>query len=136
MLDWRRDDELNVMFAWKGLLLMRKLLTCLTIAVAVTAFGWPKLDEFEKVKPVVAELLSVKEKEPPAKAAEDVVSLADDAETEAAKFLLLRRAVELYARAGDDAKAADTFKRLLGTIQDVPATVQERILLDAGRTLV
>lgn len=115
---------------------MRRLIMFICmIAAASASFGWPNLDEFVKARPVVKELLAAYEQELPAKAAEGVIALVDDAETEAARFLLLRRAVELYAKAGDDEKTAETFKKLLEIVEDVPATVQERILLEVGRVL-
>ena len=79
--------------------------------------------------------MASKSKLKPAEAAEAAILLAHDAKGEAAKFLLLRRAVELYAKAGDDDKTAAVFQKLLKEVKGVPPAVQERILLAAGRAL-
>ena len=114
----------------------KKLMMLVAAAVAVcAAFAWPLSDEVAKARPIVDELMSSKESLPPGEAADAASALADDAHTEAARFLLLRRAVELYAMANDDDKTTAAFKKLVAMVKDVPPTVQERILLGAGRTL-
>ena len=106
----------------------------MTVAV-FAALGWPSIDEVEKARPIVDELMSSKGALPPGEAADAASTLADEAKTEAARFILLRKAVELYAKANDDDNTADTFMKLVARVKDVPPTVQERILLSAGRTL-
>ena len=104
---------------------MKKVIMVFCLAFAACAvFGWPTLDEVEKVKPMVAELMSSKEALKP-----------DEAKTEAARFLLLRRGVELYAKAGDDEKASRAFVKMLRDIKNVPPDMQETIVLGAGRAL-
>ncbi len=115
---------------------MRKTLMTIGFAFAAcAAFAWPLHDEVAKAKPIVEELMASKSKLKPAEAAEAAILLAHDAKGEAAKFLLLRRAVELYAKAGDDDKTAAVFQKLLKEVKGVPPAVQERILLAAGRAL-
>ena len=115
---------------------MRKSLMILGLALsACAAFAWPLPDEVVKAKPIVEELMSSRASLPPGEAADAATELAAAAKTEAARFLLLRRAVELYAKANDDDKTAAAFKKLVMDVKDVPPAVQERILLSAGRTL-
>ena len=103
---------------------------------AVCAWGYPTAKELEAAQPLLNELMAPAMRGgKPAEAAASAVEFAKDAETEAAKYLLLRGAVDLYARAGDDAKASETFTALLGAVKDDPFTEQERILLSAGRAL-
>ena len=103
---------------------------------AVCVWGYPTAKELEAAQPLLNELMAPAMRGgKPAEAAASAVEFAKDAETEAAKYLLLRGAVDLYARAGDDAKAAETFTALLGAVKDVPFNEQERILLSAGRAL-
>lgn len=105
------------------------------VALVATASAWPPPDEVAKTKPIVDELMSAKGALAPADKAEAASAFAEEANGEAAKYLLLRRAVELYAKAGDDGRTADAFQKLVKDVKDVPPAVQERILLDAGRTL-
>ena len=100
------------------------------------AFAWPQPEEVAKARPIVDELMSSKEKSlHPGEAADAASALADKAKREAARFLLLRKAVELYAKAGDDAKTSAAFMKLVAEVKNVPYKVQESILLGAGRTL-
>ncbi len=115
---------------------MKKMMMCAIVALAAcAAFAWPLPDELVKAKPIMEELMSSRASLPPGEAADAATELAAAAKTEAARFLLLRRAVELYAKANDDDKTAAAFKKLVMDVKDVPPIVQERILLSAGRTL-
>ena len=115
---------------------MKKVIMVFCLAFAACAvFGWPTLDEVEKVKPMVAELMSSKEALKPDEAADAALEFAAEAKTEAARFLLLRRGVELYAKAGDDEKASRAFVKMLRDIKNVPPDMQETIVLGAGRAL-
>lgn len=115
---------------------MKKMILCIGLAVAAHAtVAWPTAGEIEKVKPVVAELMASKADARPEDAAEAAVEFAATAETEAAKFLLLNKAVSLYAKAGDDDKVEQAFLKMMEAVEKVPATVQEKILLDAGRAI-
>ena len=112
-----------------------KIMLAGLVALVVTASAWPPPDEVVKTKLIVDELMSAKGALAPADEAEAASAFADEANGEAAKYLLLRRAVELYAKAGDDGRTADAFQKLVKDVKDVPPAVQERILLEAGRTL-
>lgn len=115
---------------------MRKMMMCIGVAIAAcAAFAWPLPDEVEKAKPIVEELMAAKGALKPGEAADAAVELAAASKTEAAKYLLLSRAVELYAKAGDDERTAATFVKMIKTVKDVPTAIQERILLAAGRVL-
>ena len=93
---------------------MKKMMMCIAAAVAAfAAFAWPRQDEVAKAKPIVEELMSSRASLPPGEAADATTELAAAAKTEAARFLLLRRAVELYAKANDDEKTAAAFKKLV-----------------------
>ena len=115
---------------------MKKVVVGLGLAFAsCAALAWPKADEIAKVKPMIAELMSSKETLKPAEAAGAAEAYAAEAQTEAARFLLLRKAVEFYAKAGDDVNTAAAFTKMVNGVKDVPPKVQERILFDAGSTL-
>ena len=112
-----------------------KIMLAGLVALVATAYAWPLPDEVAKARSIVDELMAARASLKPGEAADAASALADDAKTEAAKYLLLRRAVELYAKAGDDEKTAAAFQKLVAKVKDVPPTMQERILLGAGRTL-
>ena len=112
-----------------------KIMLAGLVALVATAYAWPPPDEVVKTKPIVDELMSAKGALAPADEAEAASVFAEEANGEAAKYLLLRMAVELYAKAGDDGRTADAFQKLVKDVKDVPPAVQERILLEAGRTL-
>ncbi len=115
---------------------MKKMAMCIAAALAAyAAFAWPTAGEIEKVKPVVTELMASKEKDRPEDAAEAALEFAAMAETEAAKFMLLHKAISLYAKAGNDEKVAQVFLKMVEAVEKVPTTVQERILLDAGQVI-
>ena len=115
---------------------MRKvILLCGLIATISVSFGWPTVGEIEKVKPVVEELMAARADARPEDAAVVALEFADKAETEAAKFMLFYRAVKFYAKAGDDANVEQTFLKMKEVVKDIPATVQEQILIEAGRAI-
>ena len=109
--------------------------TTLAVCAASVCWGYPTAKEIEDAQPLVIELMKPAMRGYDADAASAAVAFAKNAETEAEKFLLLRGAVNLYARAGEDAKAAKVFIAMLATVKDIPSTEQERILLSAGRAL-
>ncbi len=114
----------------------RLILLGVMFAIEPVAFGWPTAGEIEKIKPVVEELMAAKTSDArPQDAAVVALELAGTAETEAAKFILLLRAVELYARVGDDANVESAFQCMIANVDGVPFEVQEKILRDAGRAI-
>lgn len=116
--------------------MMKRHVLAVVSLTAVCAWGYPTAKELEVSQPMVHELMAPAIREGKfAEAAASAIGFSKEAETEAAKLLFLRGAVELYARAGDDAKAAETFTALLGTVKEVPFAEQEQILLSAGRAL-
>ena len=115
---------------------MRKGMVCVWVAVAALAvWGMPTQKEIGQVKPLVEELMAVKKNAKPQEAAEAALGLIPDAESEAAKYLLYLKALDLYAKAGDDEKTVETFKNLVEAIPDVPLVVQVKLLQDAGRVI-
>ncbi|MBO7654506.1 MAG: hypothetical protein J6U40_06250, partial [Kiritimatiellae bacterium] len=89
---------------------MRRGMVCMWVAVAaLAAWGMPTQKEIDQVKPLVEELMAARKRGKPQEAAEAAVGFVADAESEAAKFLLYRTALELYAKAGDDEKTVETF---------------------------
>ncbi|MBP5320089.1 MAG: formylglycine-generating enzyme family protein [Kiritimatiellae bacterium] len=115
---------------------MRRGMVCMWVAVAaLAAWGMPTQKEIDQVKPLVEELMASQKRAKPQEAAEAAVGFVADAESEAAKFLLYRTALELYAKAGDDEKTVETFMGLIETIPDVPYGVRAKLLQDAGRAI-
>lgn len=104
-------------------------------AAALTVLGWPTQKEIDAASPVINELMAPKMSGKPQEVAEAALGLAAQADTEAEKFLLLRMAVELYAKAGDDEQTSSAFEQLVGSVGDVPLGVQTKMLLDAGKAL-
>ena len=97
---------------------MKKMMMCAIVALAAcAAFAWPLPDEVVKAKPIVEELMSSRASLPSGEAADAAAELAAAAKTEAARFLLLRRAVELYAKAGDDENTAAAFQKLVAKVK-------------------
>ena len=107
------------------------------VAVALCAAGalaMPTKDELTKAQPLVAELMApamadfkaagTKDKAAGAvKVADTSVGFAEAAETEAAKFLLLKGAVNFYTRGEAYDKAADAVADLQAKVKDVPSEV-------------
>ena len=107
------------------------------VAVALCAAGvlaMPTKDELTKAQPLVAELMApvmadfkaavTKDKAAAAvKVADTSVGFAEAAETEAAKFLLLKGAVNFYTRGEAYDKAADAVADLQAKVKDVPSEV-------------
>ncbi len=96
---------------------------------------WPTEDEFRKAKAVVEALMASKADAAPGDAAQTALELVNGAETRAARFLLFRMALELYAKAGDDGLVVDAFRSMVETVGCVPLAVQSRMLSDASRAV-
>ena len=100
------------------------------LAAAATAvfaaLAMPTKSDFAKAQPVVNELMNplVKdfkaEKTSAAEVGAKAVEYAREAETEAAKFLLLKGAITYYARAEKYDKAADAVDELGRVVKDIP----------------
>lgn len=93
---------------------------------ASAALAMPTKGDFVKAQPVVNELMNplVKDFKAEKTTAEEVgakaVEYAREAETEAAKFLLLKGAITYYARAEKYDKAADAVDELGRVVKDIP----------------
>lgn len=105
---------------------MKRTMAMFLLVWAASAWAMPTDQELATAKPIVDTLvgddlraLKAKKKSP-----KDVdaahVALADSAESEAGKYLLLQGAFSIYARDGQDDQAADTLERMRSEIADVP----------------
>lgn len=118
----------------KNTAMARRLVAGMTLAIAATAGAMPTKQELAEALPFVQDLtaddmraLKAKEKEPGAVAAAHL-ALADKAETEAGKYLLLQGAFRLYARGGDYDSAAAVLQRIRTEISDLPPEVVVEIV--------
>jgi len=125
---------------------MKKLMVAAAVAAcAANALAMPTKAELTKAQPLVAELMApamaefkaaaYKEKSAAAVKVGDASSeFAKAAETEAAKFLLLKGAVSFYVRGEQYDKAADTVAALQREVKDVPpAVIAEITGKEAGK---
>ena len=96
------------------------------VALAATANAMPTQEETKRVEPLVMDLMRDDQavlksgKKTRAEVAESAMALADQAESEAAKFLLMKGAFSLYVRAGEFDKAMETLQNLQTAIPDMP----------------
>jgi hypothetical protein len=116
---------------------MKKLFMTSLVLCSVTAMAMPDKKELSQTQTLVNELMSsvvgdYKLKKKTAKdVAETAENFAKDAESEAAKFLLLKGAVAYYSRAGEYDKAADMVEALQSAVNDVPPEVLSEIISKA-----
>ena len=93
---------------------------------ASAALAMPTKGDFAKAQPIVNELMNplVKDfkanKTTAAEVGAKAVEYAREAETEAAKFMLLKGAISYYARAAEYDKAADAVDELGRTVKNIP----------------
>ncbi len=115
--------------------------SCILVACALAAqfaCAMPSEREIRRVQPVVFELMSahVKDHKANRKSAKEVgdaaVELAKDAEGEAAKYVLLKGAIEYYILAKEYDLVADTLESIQASVKDVPA---EDVATIASRAL-
>ena len=101
----------------------------LTFALASSVWAMPTKRQLMEASRLVQELTAddLRDLKAKKKTAGDVaavhLALADKAETEAGKYLLLQGAFRLYARSGDYDSAAATLLRMRGEIADLPPEV-------------
>ena len=113
---------------------MKRLVAVGMMACAVTTLAMPTKVELTKAQPIVNELMKplvddFKAKRKSAKeVAQSAESFAKEAETEAAKFLLLRGAVSYYSRSADYDKAADAVALLQSEVKDIPPETVAEII--------
>ena len=104
------------------------------MAVAATANAMPTLEQTKKAEPLVMDLMRADQaalksgKKTRVEAAESAMKLADKAETEAAKLLLMKGAFNLYVRAGKFDKAIETLKTMQTAIPDIPPQIVTNII--------
>ena len=117
-----------------------------TMAVACAAFqltAMPTEEETRRAEPVVQKLLASERaalksgKKTRSEVAVAAMNLADEADTAAAKLLLMKGAFVLYVQDGNLEKAAETMKALKATIPDLPSqsvkNMIEAALLGGGQ---
>lgn len=101
------------------------VITC--VFFAQFAFAMPSQNDIKSVQPMVLELMTehVKDHKANKKSAKEVgdaaVELAQDAEGEAAKYLLLKGAIEYYTLGKEYDLVADTLELLRASLKDFPA---------------
>ncbi|MBR3921758.1 MAG: hypothetical protein IKJ45_01470, partial [Kiritimatiellae bacterium] len=101
----------------------------LTLTLAASAWAMPTKKQLVEAQRIVKEITAddLRDLKAKKKTAGDVaaghLALADKAETEAGKYLLLQGAFRLYARSGDYDSAAATLLRMRGEIADMPPEV-------------
>jgi len=101
------------------------VLAVATVAVSIAA-AMPSKSEFAKAQPIVNELMNPfisgykAKKNTAAEVGAKAVEYAREAETEAAKFLLLKGAITYYSRAEEYDKAADAVDELGRAVKDIP----------------
>lgn len=115
----------------------RLVMAGLLAGVVTVALAMPTKDELAKAQPLVTELMApaMAEFKAKTKTAAEVgevsAKYAAEAETEAAKFLLLKGAIAFYVRGGEYDKAADTVERMKADVKDVPPSVLAEIISKA-----
>jgi len=114
---------------------MKRLVVAISaVAGATSALAMPTQAELKKAQPLVAELMAddmaaFKAKSKKAEEVADMsVKYAQEASTEAAKFLLLKGAVSYYVRGEAYGKAADAVNALRTEVADVSPSVIEEII--------
>ena len=113
---------------------MKYSFVVLMVLCAASALAMPTKEELSKAQSLVVELMAddVAAYKAKSKKAEEVgdtsVKYAQEASTEAAKFLLLKGAISYYVRGESYDKAADAVNALREAVPDVPPDVLEEII--------
>ena len=111
------------------------------VALSSTAFAMPTPEQTKKVEPLVVDLMRDDQaalksgKKTRVEVAESAMSLADQAESEAAKLLLMKGAFNLYVRAGEFDKAIETLQSLQTAIPDIPPSNMANIIETSLRSV-
>ena len=113
------------------------------VAFAATVNAMPTPEQTKKVEPLVMDLMREDQaalksgKKTRAEVAESAMELADKADSEAEKLLLMKGAFNLYVRAGEFDKAIEALQSLRAAIPDIPpaniANIIETALLGVPR---
>ena len=120
----------------------KKFLACgLAACAALVALALPTKKEVQAARPIVAELMAdavAEQKAGKIKTAElgaRALALADRAETEAARLLLLQGAVIAFARGGEPARAAEAVRKMRGEIKGITPEYEADMLSRAVKSL-
>ena len=111
------------------------------VALTTTAQAMPTPEQTNKVKPLVIDLMRDDEaalksgKKTRVEVAESAMELADKADSEAAKLLLMQGAFNLYVRAGEFDKAIETLQSLQAAIPDMPPDNMVKIIESSLRSV-
>lgn len=111
------------------------------VAFAATANAMPTQEQTKKVEPLVMDLMREDQaalksgKKTRVEVAESAMELADKAESEAAKLLLMKGAFNLYVRAGEFDKAIETLQAMQTAIPDMPPANMVNIIEAALRVV-
>ena len=109
------------------------------IAGVAIVNAMPTPEQTKKAKPLVMNLMRENQKalksgkKTCAEVAKSTMELADKAESEAAKLLLMKRAFNLYVRAGEFDKASETLRTMQTAIPDIPPQSVTNIIETALR---
>ena len=109
------------------------------IAGVAMVNAMPTLEQTKKVEPLVMDLMREDQnalksgKKTRAEVAQSAMELADKAESEAAKLLLMTGAFNLYVRAGEFDKAIETLHSLKAAIPDIPQPIVTNMIETALR---
>lgn len=118
-----------------------KIILAGLVALSSTAFAMPTPEQTKKVEPLVVDLMRDDQaalksgKKTRVEVAESAMSLADQAESEAAKLLLMKGAFNLYVRAGEFDKAIETLQSLQTAIPDIPPSNMANIIETSLRSV-
>ena len=111
------------------------------VTFSMAAFAMPTPEQIKKVEPLVKDLMREAQKDfdsgkkTRVEVAESAMSLADQAESEAAKLLLMKGAFNLYVRDGEFDKAIETLESLQTAIPDIPPANLVNIIEAALRSV-
>ena len=104
------------------------------VTFSMAVFAMPTPEQTKKVESLVVDLMRDDQaalksgKKTRVEVAESAMSLADQAESEAAKLLLMKGAFNLYVRAGEFDRAIETLQSLQTAIPDIPPANMANII--------
>ena len=119
----------------------KKIMLAGFVSLAATAFAMPTQEQTKKVESLVADLMRDDQaalksgKKTRVEVAESAMKLAEQAESEAAKLLLIKGAYNLYVRAGEFDKAIETLQSLQKAIPDMPPANMASIIESSLRSV-
>ena len=114
---------------------MKRLIVSIAATLALAAAAMPTNDEVKRAVPTVKELMNPlvaefkAKRKSPVEVGDTAMAYAKEADTEAAKFLLLKGAVWYFAQAKDDAKAVAAIAALAEHVKDLPPEVLRNDIL-------